>query len=177
MCFSYDDKKHLCCEKGQLFKNQCCDWLVTLLYLVFIFSSHDIKLWASFEGFVEIVQFHAIKNRLQASCFNTHTTSQTAISLFHKTRSIRLTISPEWLSTQDVYCSTTTTVCQIFWRHVLGVIPTRLLSLTCLLILTDAGLPVVVQTETPTAETLKGTCAVLACVIAAAIGSQTLIYI
>lgn len=44
-------------------------------------------------------------------------------------------------------------------------------------ILTDAGLPVLVQTETPAAETLKGAAAVLARVITTAISSQTLVYI
>lgn len=41
----------------------------------------------------------------------------------------------------------------------------------------DAGLPVVVQTETPAAEALERACAVLARVIAAGIVSQTLIYV
>lgn len=61
--------------------------------------------------------------------------------------------------------------------HVSGVSPTRPLSLPRLLILTDTGLPVFVQTETPAAETLKGTRTVLACVITTAVSSQTLVYI
>lgn len=44
-------------------------------------------------------------------------------------------------------------------------------------ILTDAGLPVLVQTETPATETLKGAGTVLAGVITTAISSQTLVYI
>lgn len=46
-----------------------------------------------------------------------------------------------------------------------------------LLILTDAGLSVLIQTETPAAETLKGACTVLARVITTTISSQTLVYI
>lgn len=46
-----------------------------------------------------------------------------------------------------------------------------------MLTLTDAGQPVLVQTETPAAETLEGAGAVLARVITTAINSQTLVYI
>lgn len=46
---------------------------------------------------------------------------------------------------------------------------------TFVLILTDAGPAVLVQAETPAAKALKGACAVLARVLAAAVHSQTLV--
>lgn len=48
-------------------------------------------------------------------------------------------------------------------------------DLTRLPVLTDAGLAVLVQAETPAAKALKGAGAVLARVLAAAVHSQTLV--
>lgn len=66
---------------------------------------------------------------------------------------------------------------RIFHWNVSGAIPVRPRSYTWLLILTDARMPVLIQTETPAAVTLEGTSAVLACVIATTVSGQTLIYI
>lgn len=73
-----------------------------------------------------------------------------------------------------VFCSTAATECHEFQRHDAGVIPPHPHRF---LLLTDAGTPVLVQTEAPPAETLEGPGVVLACVITATISCQTLIYI
>lgn len=62
-----------------------------------------------------------------------------------------------------------------FQQHVSGAIVSYVLSLTRMPVLTDAGLAVFVQAESPAAKTLKGASAVLARMLAATVHSQTLI--
>lgn len=132
-----------------------CDWLTIILCLSspFFYPVVTSRRWWNIEDHLKFTQF-----------FQT---------VFHKIPSLKFETYTKYLCKTGCFF---VIQWQLFARFP-TVIPARPNSLTWLLILTDAGEPILIQTETPSAETLEGTRVVLACVITTAISCQTLIYI